>query len=42
MYDVWETSEDFYEQVVEFYKNDNHGVRCYEQHGECDSESDNE
>ena len=41
MYDVWDTTTDFYEQVIEFYKNDKQ-VRCYEEHGDCNRESDNE
>ena len=43
MYDVKEseTTSDFYERIIEFYKNDKQ-VRCYEEHGECNSESDNE
>ena len=41
MYDVWDTTTDFYERVIEFYKNDKQ-VRCYEEHGKCNSESDDE
>ena len=41
MYDVWDTTTDFYERVIEFYKNDKL-VWCYEEHGDCNRESDNE
>ena len=41
MHDVWDTTTDFYERVIEFYKNDKQ-VRCYEEHGDCNRESDNE
>ena len=41
MYDVKETAADFYERFIEFYKNDKQ-VQCYEEHGKCNSESDNE
>ena len=32
-YDVWVTKTDFFEQVIDYYKNNN-GVKCYEKGGD--------
>ena len=38
-YEFWEKTEDFYDQVKEYYK-DSEEVEIHTQGGECDSESD--
>ena len=37
LYDVWVTNEDFFEEVIEYYK-DSTVVRCYKKGGVCDSD----
>ena len=40
LWDVWELTDDFYEQVCEFYANDRL-VKCYKEIDNCDSETKN-
>jgi len=37
LYDVWETNPDFFEAVIDYYK-DGKVVKCYAQGGVCDSD----
>ena len=39
LYDVWETNLDFFEAVIDYYK-DSKVVRCYAQGGVCDSDEE--
>ena len=39
LYDVWETNDNFFEEVMAYYK-DSTVVKCYEKGGPCDSDEE--
>ena len=39
LYDVWVTDTDFFEQVIDYYKNNNE-VKCYEEGRDCESDEE--